>query len=119
MRPSSAANKWDQAGVRRPRTAIGLKLIASSGATRRGVCVDLADASVGELPEGSIKAHALVSHTDKGRIDVRYAGKATSGECVRGDICVVPAEMAYSVRRHDPGRIILTTIQPQMILEAM
>jgi len=118
MQPS-AAKEWYQAGSRRPRNAPGVNLIASSGTRWRGVCVDLADASPGELPEGSLKAHALVSHTDSARTDVRYAGKAMTGECLPGDICIVPAEMAYSVRRHDPGRMILATIQPHMIVEVM
>jgi len=117
----SPAIEWYRLGSRRPEPVTGMKVMLSSGERWRGLRVDLADVTgPGELAEGTLREHAIVAHIDgPARTDVWYAGKQSSGDCLPGDLCVVPAAMPYAVRRYGPGRLVFTSIGVPLINQVL
>jgi AraC family transcriptional regulator len=58
----------------------------------------------------------LVAHIDgPARTDIWYAGKQYSGDVLPGDVCIVPAQTPYVVRRDRPGRIVATLLDAQLV----
>jgi len=117
----SPAIEWYRLGSRRPEPVTGMKVMLSSGERWRGLRVDLADVTgPGELAEGTLREHAIVGHIDgPARTDVWYAGKQISGDCLPGDLCVVPAAMPYAVRREGPGRLVFASIGVPLINQVL
>jgi AraC family transcriptional regulator len=109
--------EWHRLGSRRSQPVEGMKVILSSGERWRGLRLDLANVSgPGELPEGILKEHALVSHVDgPAPTDVWFAGKRTGGDCRPGDVCVLPAGLPYAVRRHGPGRLVIASVSAPLL----
>ncbi len=79
--------------------------------------VDLIDLTgPSQVPEKTFAEHVLVAHVDgPAKTDIWYAGKRQSGDCLPGDVCIVPAQTPYSVRRDRPGRIVATVLDAQLV----
>ena len=56
--------------------------------------VDLIDLTgPSQVPEKTFAEHVLVAHVDgPAKTDIWYAGKRQSGDCLPGDVCIVPAQ---------------------------
>jgi AraC family transcriptional regulator len=79
--------------------------------------VDLIDLTgPSELPEKALPEHVLITHVDgPARTDIWLAGTARSVDGCPGELCVLPAETPYAVRRDLPGRIVATLLNTHLL----
>jgi AraC family transcriptional regulator len=116
MQPSPST-EWYGLGTRHSPPVPGRRLFLSSADSWNGFRLDLIDLTgPSELPERSLPEHVLVVHVDgPAATDIWYAGQQTRGDCLPGDVCVVPARTPYAVRRDLPGRIVAASLDTGLV----
>jgi AraC family transcriptional regulator len=114
---TSPAREWYQLGSRRPPTVPGRRIVLTSADRWKALRVDLIDLTgPSQVPEKTFSEHVLVAHIDgPARTDIWFAGKQHTGDALPGDVCVVPAQTPYAVRRDSPGRIVATVLDAQLL----
>jgi hypothetical protein len=114
---TSPALEWYQLGSRRPPTVPGRRVLLTSADRWKALRVDLIDLTgPSQVPEKTFSEHVLVAHLDgPARTDIWFAGKQHTGDALPGDVCVVPAQTPYAVRRDAPGRIVATVLDAQLL----
>jgi AraC family transcriptional regulator len=113
----SPAVEWHRLGSRRPRTVPGRRILLTSADRWKALRVDLIDLTGPSwVPEKTFSEHVLVAHIDgPARTDIWFAGERHTGDALPGDVCVVPAQTPYAVRRDAPGRIVATVLDAQLL----
>jgi AraC family transcriptional regulator len=114
---TSASLEWYRLGSKRPPPVPGRRILLSSAARWKALRVDLIDLTgPSRVPEKTFDEHVLVAHVDgPARTDIWFAGKRHTGDVLPGDVCIVPSQTPYVVRRDRPGRIVATLLDAELL----